>query len=304
MKKQSSFLSYALPAFVGAGLLAFAPAHAAILADFEGGTASYDNTNPPATGTFRDTAGDTKVNISSNGAGNDFLIFTPDTTITNAVTIYDTTPTDATAATTNVFSIGSGLRGVFTLNIAPSAGTQRTQTMLGIFNPTSTATNQGVYLNYSFRSGVSTEDLNLTYLTNLLGGTGAPIADATDVNLDASPVRLVLSVKNNGNGTVDILGQLFNISALNSTGTPGTQLFADLSANGVVLGTGAGQLDIDPTTGVGIIINSFHSGGTGATTTNADNLTFTIVPEPSTGLLLAVGGVVLGLSRRRRSRQS
>lgn len=267
-------------------------ANAELLCDFEDGANDYDNSSPQTTGKFRDTYNNSKINLSDNGAANDYLIFTAPTGGAAATCAYDETP--ASAAEYTLFKVPVGITRTVTIEGQFFEDTTVSNVLgLGIFDPISTGNSRGVLFQFICRKqGTANYDAVYTrFVDNESSLQGYKIDGGLQwftENLGDTTVRISVSLTNNGT-TATIGMQIDELSGLGGNITD-----ADVWSNSYTFdyGTDAaedGDLNMDPVNNGFEIV--FYRGVNPGPPPNmyADNLTISPIPEPSTLALLATG---------------
>lgn len=239
------------------------------------------------TDNFRDTLEGARINWSNSTswAGSDSLALGNDATTLSA-TIYDTTPLTSTPT---LFTLASG--EVFTLSLNTVINATGRAVTLGMLNPNSVTTNKGVALSL-FQNSTSQWLLGHRDLTSETDAF--PGGANTSGTRSSIYTTMVMTITNNGlTGTIS--GSLFNITNLGDTTPTSTILEGGVTfANRTVTWSDYG---FDPATdGMEIFL-----GARGATF--VDNLSLTVVPEPSTVGLLALAAAGLMVLRRRATQR-
>ena len=283
-------------------------AHAAVLlSDFEGGSADYDNINPPATGKFRDLNSGTRSNLSNNGAANDFLTLTSGSNFLGTVA-YDATPADG-ATTRSLFTAAVGQTLMVTVDLSLSNNSTN-YGMIGLWDGNSAAAAKGFGLMYQIDSSGTQERGSIRQLrqlaSTLAGKSGASAVDLANVGADrigtdsllvnnsgnSNPVRLTLSLTVTTATTGTVSGSIKNLTG----GFGGTESdFINLAGGSINFA----DYGIDPiNTGLELFL---YGGPAGLSASqNFDNLSY-VIPEPSSASLVIAGvGAALMAGRRRR----
>lgn len=273
-------------------LLAAGVARADLVCTFEGAAADYDNTNPQAAGRFRDTNNPALSHLSANGTGNDYLILAAGN---RSATVYDSTPANGVPYT--LLPIGVGETATLTLDArftSPGAGVDLA--WLGIINPSSSATNKGIGLEFYDQPAATADTVRLFYVrTEALSDTIAYPGGALSLTPGVQPlVRLTLGLTNNG-ASLTVNGRADLIDALEGTVLPSA--WPSLAPQTFTYGTGAAQLDLAPATqGVEILLGRNWQ----FADIHVDRLTWSI-PEPGALALLLSGALGLGVRPPRRT---
>jgi len=278
------------------------PAGATVLSDFESGSSDYDNNGSQTTGKFRDTQDGADINISDNGAGNDYLQFGDD-----ATTVYDTSPSDP--ANADLFLVPAGETATLKMDFTVEVPTGRVKPRMGLFDPDASGTPLGLALVFNPRGGNNSneEGLQLQEITDDSGTFGSTVAATVNDRITGSATvtyQFELVFENNGsNSGATVTGRMFELDELE--GTVGSQVeFIDGETTDdqvqavIAYGTDTGEFDLDPASnGLGILLHFDHNGGS----LRVDNLDLSVTPEPATLAILGLGGVGLLLRRRRRA---
>jgi len=278
-------------------------AHAqAVNVTFENGSADYDNsTGTQTTGVFKDVNGNSSLNLSANGAGNDYLAFSG-----QASAVYDTSPSGNLDAA-NAFKIGAGQSAVLTVEAQSTTTDASGRFTVGLWNPTDAGTkndgnNRGVGL--SFYLAANASDQYAYYAMKNTGfDTGANIGSSTFASLNDSAntwFRLVITFTNNATNTGATLSA--DIYKIDGFGGSVVSTVATDYTQTITYGTGqadTSKINLNPaSTGLGLFL---FAGQTG-TNFYMDNLSFTVIPEPSAAALVAGAAGLLLVARHRRRR--
>jgi hypothetical protein len=297
-----------IAAIVCASWIPFEAHSAVLLSDFEGGSSDYDNTNPPATGKFRDTGSGTRANLSNNGAANDFLTLTSGGTFLGSVA-YDTTPSDG-VTTRSLFTAAVGQTLMVTVDLSLSNNSTN-YGMIGLWDGTSAAAAKGFGLMYQIDSSGTQERGSIRQLrqlaSTLAGKSGASAVDLANVGADrigtdallvnnsgnSNPVRLTLSLTVTTAITGTVSGTIKNLTG----GFGGTESDFITLAGGSI---NFADYGIDPVnTGLELFL---YGGPSGLSASQSfDNLNY-VIPEPSSASLV-IAGVAAGLMAGRRRRR-
>jgi hypothetical protein len=288
--------------FTLAAALSCLSAQAAVI-NFEGDTADYDNsTSTQSNGVFRDVSGNSQLNISANGAGNDYLVLSGSGT---GATVYDTTPSNSTAGTASTFIVGAGQTLTYTVEFQSVAADTTRVIGIGLYNPNASTGFTGYGFNIFLNTG--TNDLyyyqtarNTQYNFFFNGtSTGQNFNDAA-----GSAYRVELTFANNGSNT----GATFttNIYQLDALGGSVTSTVVSNATKAITYGVAADTnvnteketLNFDPAgTGLGFYLTGNPNGGS----LNIDNISVSVIPEPSAfGFMGGAAAMMLSMIRRRR----
>ncbi len=276
-------------------------AGATLLTDFEAGSASYDNADPQTTGLFRDTRNGDSLNLTSNGAGNDYVA-SPGDESGQVTMVYDTTP--ATGGQ-DMFLIPAGATGILSVDTDMGQRQQNRSSMwIGLLDPGAGSTFKGVLAYYTARNGSA-------------GGGIMPVENAQGDNDDALVsagladdgdvvgvwVRTVLEFANNATNTgAEVTASIFDLDDT-AEGVAG-DLLLEVTTD-ITYGTGAGEFDLDPAnTGLGIVLSGQASNS--ARHVSFDYVQFdveapAVIPEPLSAFAVLLGAGAVGGYLRRRS---
>lgn len=302
LSRVRAFSPRSLTLALGAALAAASPA-LALTVDFEGGSSAYDNAVGQTTGLFRDTSGNGQVNLSSNGSGNDYLVLSGTGT---GATVYDTTPSNATAGTASTFLIGAGQSATYSVEVQSTTNALNGGFAMGFYNPNSAAGFGGYGFTFYLNAGAG-DPYNYQTARNSSFNFFYS-APGTNINLNDVPnniFRIEITFTNNEANTGATLST--NIHKLSDFGGSIVSTLVSGVTQSITYGiadtsTNAQKetLNFDPAnTGLGIYLG----GNPQNQTLNIDNLGFTVstVPEPaSASALLGASALLLVGARRRR----
>lgn len=269
------FIAVALTA-----MLLATPVSAELLCDFEGGINDYDNAASQTQGKFCDlSVQGSYINLSDNGAGNDYLVLTRSTS-SQPITYYDTNVTDGNP-TLLTLAVGSTMTITIDAEFDPS-----TMAELRIYDPVATGYGaEGFSFDFT-NSSIYEDSFNVEYISSESDYSGSNIINKTTVGYHDDPiVRMYLTMTNQGSG-IEIGVSMDAITEL------GGAVTSHLGSSSAVVscGAGVGELDMDPVVdGFEIGLSRNKTTATTAAELYIDNLTVTTVPEPSTVALLATG---------------
>jgi hypothetical protein len=247
--------------------------------DFESGTASSNQFTQNFRLISTGTGSTGQSDPTANEPGNDFVSYerTGGTASVGSVLLYDTTPAN-TGDTAQVFS------GPLSISLDLAAVNATSGAGIYLVDPTNVDNNIGIFAQISASS--TNERLGYRLDADLDGGTtGTETAgytgDSASLSAHANPVFTTLTLTYTPGATSDTL----------------VASFGSLVAAEYVL-TGAERLGSE-TFMLALRLND--TSNTTSTSVKIDNLTVSVVPEPSGWALLLGATGLLGLLRRRRA---